>query len=543
MYTSGVALDNINQVFVRGKATFEINSQANATQNVGVIEVSEGGKINIYQKTGSFDFTPKVAYWPFKDMQGTQEESQEGYIHMPTSVECVNGTDTQAKYVMTTEAGHFSLQSTAKGMYNISSNIQGSEDSLVVNGIARVIAANGYSQTFMGYTDYVIEEGTEVTIELLPDYGYQYASGGLNGISTMPEAGKATYNFIMPDNHIHLSAIFERSEDIINVNSEDIKNASITVTSNEIKGNVKFTIDDKIPTSTEKQEIDSVSNGMSVGTVLDLKLSEEIAKNGSKSDTWSTNITELNEEVNIELKVGEDLAGYESYKIVRIHNGETELINAKYNSSTGVLSFSTDRFSTYAVLHSGKQIISKFVSHNNANIPISITADEGTLPADSKISVEVISTTTQSKVYDLIKDAVGDIGTKFIPLNITLKDASGNEIQPNGKLSITIKIPAGYTNPIVCYINSNGEVTKLKTTIKDGYCTFEVDHLSYYVLVEQQEISKDGSGISSKSPENIGNQQAVNTGDVSPVAPMIVVSTLSLSSAISLGYYKKKNKK
>ena len=525
MYSSGFALNNINQVFVIGKAKFEVNSQATATQNVGVIEVGEGGQIDIYQQSGTFDFAPKAAHWPFKNMQGTQEESQEGYVHMPTTVDCVEGTDTTNKYTMEIDGQHFYLKSTAKGMYNISSNIDGSEDSVVKNGRARVIAGNGYTQTHGGYTDYIVEEGTQVTIELLPDYGYQYASGGLNGVPTAPDEGKATYKFIMPDNNLHLSAIFEKSEDIIKVNSQDIKDASITVAGNDIKGNAKLTIDDKTASSAETQKINSVLNGMTVGSVLDLKLSEEIAKNGSKTDTWSTNITELNEDVNIKIKLDEDLSGFESYKIVRIHNGVSEVLDATYNSSTGELSFNTDRFSTYAVLHSGNKTISKSVTYDNTNITVDIAADDGVIPQGAEISVQVISASTQSKEYSLIKNAVSKIGANFLPLDITLTDSNGNEIQPNGKLKITIKVPDGYKNPVVCYVNSSGEVVKLATTVKDGYCTFEIDHLSYYVLVDQQTISADNS---------------VNTGDASPVVSMAFMAVISFVLIISLRCYKKK---
>ena len=525
MYSSGFALNNINQVFVIGKAKFEVNSQATATQNVGVIEVGEGGQIDIYQQSGTFDFAPKAAHWPFKNMQGTQEESQEGYVHMPTTVDCVEGTDTTNKYTMAIDGQHFYLKSTAKGMYNISSNIDGSEDSVVKNGRARVIAGNGYTQTHGGYTDYIVEEGTQVTIELLPDYGYQYASGGLNGVPTAPDEGKATYKFIMPDNNLHLSAIFEKSEDIIKVNSQDIKDASITVAGNDIKGNAKLTIDDKTASSAETQKINSVLNGMTVGSVLDLKLSEEIAKNGSKTDTWSTNITELNEDVNIKIKLDEDLSGFESYKIVRIHNGVSEVLDATYNSSTGELSFNTDRFSTYAVLHSGNKTISKSVTYDNTNITVDIAADDGVIPQGAEISVQVISASTQSKEYSLIKNAVSKIGANFLPLDITLTDSNGNEIQPNGKLKITIKVPDGYKNPVVCYVNSSGEVVKLATTVKDGYCTFEIDHLSYYVLVDQQTISADNS---------------VNTGDASPVVSMAFMAVISFVLIISLRCYKKK---
>ena len=527
VFTSDVALKNIENVTITGNSSFIIVTDVNATDNVESILVAEGGKIYITYKGSLGGFTPLAGVWPFAQM-GTTDEADDGFVPMPDITEATVGTNADYKYVMTDDTGvtsYFSLESTAKAMYNISSNIDGSEDSVVKNGRARVIAGNGYTQTHGGYTDYIVEEGTQVTIELLPDYGYQYASGGLNGVPTAPDEGKATYKFIMPDNNLHLSAIFEKSEDIIKVNSQDIKDASITVAGNDIKGNAKLTIDDKTASSAETQKINSVLNGMTVGSVLDLKLSEEIAKNGSKTDTWSTNITELNEDVNIKIKLDEDLSGFESYKIVRIHNGVSEVLDATYNSSTGELSFNTDRFSTYAVLHSGNKTISKSVTYDNTNITVDIAADDGVIPQGAEISVQVISASTQSKEYSLIKNAVSKIGANFLPLDITLTDSNGNEIQPNGKLKITIKVPDGYKNPVVCYVNSSGEVVKLATTVKDGYCTFEIDHLSYYVLVDQQTISADNS---------------VNTGDASPVVSMAFMAVISFVLIISLRCYKKK---
>ena len=80
------------------------------------------------------------------------------------------------------------------------------------------------------------------------------------------------------------------------------------------------------------------------------------------------------------------------------------------------------------------------------------------MPEGAKVSVQVVSPSTQSSEYKLIKNAVSKIGVKFLPLNIILLDSGGNEIQPDGKLKITVKIPEGYNNPVVCYVNSNGEV-------------------------------------------------------------------------------------
>lgn len=156
IFTTGNAISgfdetNMNRTFISNHANVQIDSSDKATSNVESIEVSSGGKIIINHVNGLGTFTPKSAFWPWKDMLGTTEEELDpGYMHMPESVVCEEGTNTERKYIMTTGLGIFTLESTGKGTYNISSNIQNedtiAEDSLVLNGRVGVISANGYKQ-------------------------------------------------------------------------------------------------------------------------------------------------------------------------------------------------------------------------------------------------------------------------------------------------------------------------------------------------------------------------------------------------------------
>lgn len=156
IYTTGSGIlgfdeENMNQTYVRDNSIVEIYSSNVATENVELIEVSTGGKITINHSNGLGTFIPKSAFWPWVNMLGTTEEELEpGYMHMPESVICEEGTNIEGKYIMNTDEGIFILESTGKGTYNISSNIQNedtiAQDSLVVNGKVRIIAANGYKQ-------------------------------------------------------------------------------------------------------------------------------------------------------------------------------------------------------------------------------------------------------------------------------------------------------------------------------------------------------------------------------------------------------------
>ena len=41
-----------------------------------------------------------------------------------------------------------------------------------------------------------------------------------------------------------------------------------------------------------------------------------------------------------------------TYKIVRVHDGETTILDAAFDAATGKLTFKSDKFSTYAIIYS-----------------------------------------------------------------------------------------------------------------------------------------------------------------------------------------------
>lgn len=350
IYTSGTALQYFNETPLEGVGMIVESGQGHsltvfssniATANVSIVRVSGGGTIDLSYNSSLGNFTPEASHWPWTDMTGTEEENP-----LPIIVPCEEGTDFINKYVMTSNEGNFLLESTAGTLYQLGWNIPDAPDSIVTNGTVRVIAANGYRFTSGGYTDYSIEAGSEVTIELLPDYGYQYVSGGLNGNQTAPDAGKASYTFTMPEGHLHLSAIFERSSDIVKLETNILKSASLVMPSDEINGNAELVIDEA--TGVQEEKFVNVAGGYEVDTFLDISLNEVIYK-GSTDEVWRTNLTELEDNSAVTLSLSDELKGHAEYKVLRDHEGVVEVLDAVYNPSTGTLTFDTDSFSTYAI--------------------------------------------------------------------------------------------------------------------------------------------------------------------------------------------------
>ena len=180
-----------------------------------------------------------------------------------------------------------------------------------------------------GYTDYQIEAGSPVTMELLPDTA-QYI-GGLNGNPTTPEPGKASYTFIMPDQHLHLSAIFQKVDDSININSESVKSATINMPADEINGTAELIIDDAEVVDTA--DFETAAGDLTITNYLDLSLNEVINK-GHADQAWTTAITDLSAEMTVNLELTDELQGYTEYAVLREHEGAVTELASAYNPNT-----------------------------------------------------------------------------------------------------------------------------------------------------------------------------------------------------------------
>ncbi len=100
----------------------------------------------------------------------------------------------------------------------------------------------------------------------------------------------------------------------------------------------------------EALEDETLSNTV-VGMYLDITLTKQVG------DAAPVVITETNDEVKISITVPEDLINTDSnvertYKILRIHDGKVDVLDAEFDVKTGKLTFKTDAFSTYTLIYS-----------------------------------------------------------------------------------------------------------------------------------------------------------------------------------------------
>jgi len=109
-------------------------------------------------------------------------------------------------------------------------------------------------------------------------------------------------------------------------------------------------ISDKV-SAEDKAAVEKNLNGMKVGLYLDINLEKQV---GNKTPV---KITQTNGGVMITITVPKELRNTESkyirtYKVIRVHEGKVDILDATYDAQTNKLSFETDKFSTYTLVYS-----------------------------------------------------------------------------------------------------------------------------------------------------------------------------------------------
>ena len=103
-------------------------------------------------------------------------------------------------------------------------------------------------------------------------------------------------------------------------------------------------------TDDDRKLIDSVlTPSQKTGIILDITLNVKV-------DNESKQMYETNKEITISTELPENLINKDTsvdrkYKVIRIHNGKTDILNAEYDAVTNKLTFATDKFSTYVIVY------------------------------------------------------------------------------------------------------------------------------------------------------------------------------------------------
>ena len=149
--------------------------------------------------------------------------------------------------------------------------------------------------------------------------------------------------------------------------------ADINLTMSDISNNVS---------DEQKKLINSVlKSDDKVGMYVDISVLLTITDAEGDIITDKALISETATKFTVKMKLADELLQKDSskirtYQVVRLHDGKSEIIDSKWDASTGTLSFETDKFSTYAITYSDKD--KESVKEPTKNPVKNPTKDSGT---------------------------------------------------------------------------------------------------------------------------------------------------------------------
>ena len=198
----------------------------------------------------------------------------------------------------------------------------------------------------------VLPYGAELTVKLLPEYGYQLSSFTINGGQFEAGSEIGVYSFTIPRGNFHLGAHFTQVSDAVQASgSKEIAAGNIQLGANEIDmGSAVLTVGDATATATEKSAFANAASGYTVDSYLNLNLNQVVYK-GNTTDYWTTDMSTLNSDAAISLKLSDTLTSNDVEIIHQKHDGTYEVIPATYDAVTNTVTFRTDSFSKYAIAY------------------------------------------------------------------------------------------------------------------------------------------------------------------------------------------------
>lgn len=198
----------------------------------------------------------------------------------------------------------------------------------------------------------------EVTMRVVPEYGYQVTDVNNGGAFTTTNSGVSEFTVHVDEGTAgYFQATVEKVDNTVTPTSEKVRSGEIKLGDNaatDIKnGTVRLSVED-VELSSDKisnfQEKANEAGEYTISNYLDINLDKVLYK-GTSEDVWSEQIHHLTDKALITLQLDE---GVDASNIVIVHNidngDEFEIIQIEsYDPETNTITFYTDSFSNYAI--------------------------------------------------------------------------------------------------------------------------------------------------------------------------------------------------
>lgn len=158
---------------------------------------------------------------------------------------------------------------------------------------------------------------------------------------------------------------------------------------------------------------------------------------------------------------------------------------------------------------------SPVVDYTDKATGVTVHADKGVF--DEGIQV-IVTEITKGVDYDNTTLSLSDIGKKFKLYDIKFLDKDGNEVAPNGTVTIGFPIAAGYDSAnLAVYRMADDSKILVKGAVMDGYYTVITKSAGLYTLAEKDSTITDEQNTANVNVgTNFGTTTGMQTGVSAP---------------------------
>jgi len=359
------------------------------------------------------------------------------------------------------------------------------------SGVRIKDAAFGESQNVEVYINFVFK----------PDYGYQVTGIGTNesqaSVFVPVDEEISTFKFpVFYHNNPHFNVAFTEGDNVTDVTgAENVSAAAIDDAGNNItdSGNLKLSVADlsgddlsaaQDAFADELESTDDADNIM----YLDIDLFQIVSK-GENNGYWETQLTDLGSAISVTLNVGA-AAGTEYY-VIRQHTEQNGTVTytreQATNNGDGTITFTTDKFSTYAIGYTpGNDDDDTPTTPNIPSVPsipttpdtptddeidIPISGDDETIHVGATVSGDTVT------VDEIDMDQLDGILGSGVDTGTVTIDFSGLD---SAVPITTVELPANVVKQIAEAVNDpENDAESLEIVMPSGVSiTFDADALS-----------------------------------------------------------------
>lgn len=202
----------------------------------------------------------------------------------------------------------------------------------------------------------VVPAGALVTMQVIPDYGYQVMNVNMADLEVSDD-GVGEFTFTVPKGAAYFVADVIPMEDKVNSTTNLVSEGIIDLGEGQTTldhGSAQLNVSDVELDDDTITEFEGAAEGYNVKNYLEISLYNITCKGatvceGTDEDSWIDQIRDLNEPATITLQLEDGIDGNEIVIVHQKHDGTYEVIPTIYDPETNTITFTTTSFSNYAI--------------------------------------------------------------------------------------------------------------------------------------------------------------------------------------------------